>query len=73
MEKLARFIIVALLFVATVILFYSFFPAIVWMFGGSFRDVAQSVPYVLFGGIMTVVAVGVTFSECFDERFYPKK
>jgi hypothetical protein len=73
MEKLARFIIVSLLFVATVILFYSFLPAIVWMFGGSFRDVAQSVPYVLFGGIATLVAVGVTFSECFDERFYPKK
>lgn len=73
MEKLARFIIVSLLFVATVILFYSFLPAIVWMFGGSFRDVAQSVPYVLFGGIMTVVAVSITFSECFDERFYPKK
>ena len=73
MEKLARFIIVSLLFVATVILFYSFLPAIVWMFGGSFRAVAQSVPYVLFGGIATLVAVGVTFSECFDEGFYPKK
>lgn len=69
MKKLLRFLILAVLFTISVTLLYSMLPAIVWVFGGSFTDVAQSVPYVLFGGIMTVVTVGIVFSDCFNEDF----
>jgi hypothetical protein len=69
MKKLLRFLILTVLFAISVTLIYSMLPAIVWVFGGSFTEVAQSVPYVLFGGIMTVVAVGIVFSDCFNEEF----
>ena len=71
MKKLARFIIVSILFVFTFVLLYSFLPSIVWVFGGSFREVSQSVPYVMFGGIASIVVTGVTFATCFDSNFYP--
>ena len=73
MKKLARFIIVSLLFVATLILFYSFIPAIVWIFGGSFKEVAQSVPYVVVCMFLLLPILGMIFSDCFDSNFYPKQ
>jgi hypothetical protein len=73
MQKLARFVIVSLLFVATLILFYSFIPSIVWIFGGSFKEVSQSVPYVVFCMFLLLPTLGIIFSECFDSNFYPKR
>jgi hypothetical protein len=73
MQKLVRFIIVSLLFVATLILFYSIIPFIVWVFGGSFKEVSQSVPYVVFCMFLMLPTLGVIFSECFDSKFYPKR
>lgn len=73
MKKFARFIILSLLYVVTFILFYSAIPSIVWIFGGPFKEVAQSVPYVIFGGILIIVTLGVMFDQCFDSNFYPKR
>jgi hypothetical protein len=61
------------LFVATLILFYSFIPFIVWIFGGSFKEVAQSVPYVVFCIFLLLPSLGIMFGECFDSNFYPKR
>lgn len=72
MKKLGRFIIVSILYVLTVILFYCFIPLAVWIFGGSFTDVAQSVPYVFAGVLFIPLITGIIFSDCFDSNFYPK-
>jgi len=71
-EKLTRFIVAALLFVAVLVLFYSILPSIVWIFGGSFRDVSQSPIYVIVFCVLAIPFQGFLFSECFDENFYGK-
>ena len=73
MEKLFRFSVLFVLYVIAFIVVYSALPAIVWIFGGSFRDVAQSIPYVMFGIIFINVTLGVVFSDCFDNNFKSKK
>jgi cytochrome c biogenesis protein CcdA len=72
MKKLLRFIIVSLLFVLTFMLFYSLLPLVVWIFGGSFTVVSQSVPYVAFCAIIMLPLQSIIFGECFDSNFYPK-
>lgn len=72
MEKLLRFIVAAALFVATLVLFYSILPSIVWIFGGSFKEVAQHPIYVIIFSILALPFQGFLFSECFDENFYSK-
>lgn len=73
MEKLFRFLIVSLLFVITLVLFYSILPSIVWIFGGSFKEVVQSPVYAIFFCTIGLPALGFLFSECFDEKFYAKR
>jgi hypothetical protein len=73
MEKLARFGILVLLYVLSFVIVYTILPSVVWIFGGSFRDVAQSVPYVLFGVMFINVFLGFIFSECFDTQFKSKR
>jgi hypothetical protein len=73
MEKLARFGILVLLYVLSFVIVYTILPSVVWVFGGSFRDVAQSVPYVLFGVMFINVFLGFIFSECFDTNFKSKR
>jgi hypothetical protein len=73
MEKLARFGILVLLYVLSFVIVYTILPSVVWIFGGSFRDVAQSVPYVLFGVIFINAFLGFIFSECFDTQFKSKR
>jgi hypothetical protein len=72
MKKLLRFIIVSLLFVVTLMLFYSLLPLVVLIFGGSFTEVSQSVPYVLFFVFIGLPIQSIIFTECFDSNFYPK-
>ena len=72
MEKLARFIIVTLIFVFTLVLFYSILPSIVWIFGGSFKDVAQSPIYAAAFCLLAIPFQGFLFSECFDSNFRTK-
>lgn len=72
MKKLLRFVIVSLLFVVTFMLFYCLLPLVVWIFGGSFTDVSQSVPYVVFALLIMLPCQSILFGECFDSRFYPK-
>lgn len=72
MEKLIRFIVAALLFVATLVLFYAVLPSIVWIFGGSFKEVAQHPVYVIVFCILAIPFQGFLFGECFDENFYSK-
>jgi hypothetical protein len=72
MEKLIRFIVAASLFVATLVLFYSVLPSIVWIFGGGFKAVAQSPIYVIIFSVLAIPFQGFLFSECFDQNFYSK-
>lgn len=72
MEKLFRFIIVALLFVVTAVLFYSILPFIVWIFGGSFKAVAQHPMYVIIFCLLGLSTQGFLFGECFDKNFRNK-
>ncbi len=73
MEKLFRFFVLFILYSLLFVIIYSILPAIVWVFGGSFTDVAQSVPYVVFAIIFINVTLGVVFSECFDNDFKSKR
>ena len=73
MQKLSRFVILSILYVLVFVLFYSILPSIVWIFGGSFKEVSQSVPYVIFSVIIFIPCQSMIFSECFDENFYPKR
>ena len=73
MEKLARFGILVLLYVLSFVIVYTILPSVVWIFGGSFRDVAQSVPYVVFSIMFINLFLGFIFSECFDTEFKSKR
>jgi hypothetical protein len=73
MQKLARFLILSLLFVLTFILFYALIPSIVWIFGGSFTAVSQDGIYAAFCTMILTPALGFLFAECFDDKFYPKR
>ena len=73
MEKLFRFLVLLLLYVLLFIVVYSILPAIVWVFGGSFKDVSQSIPYIVFGIILINAFLGFVFSECFDDNFKNKR
>lgn len=72
MKKISRFLILAVIFSLCFIVLYSLFPSIVWVFGGSFKEVAQSVPYAIIGGGVTITALSIIFSETFDENFLVK-
>lgn len=73
MEKLFRFVVLFVLYVIAFILAYSSLPAVVWVFGGSFTEVSQSVPYAVFGIMFINVFLGMIFSECFDNNFKSKR
>lgn len=73
MEKLFRFSVLFVLYVIAFIVIYSSLPAVVWVFGGSFTDVSQSVPYAVFGILFINVTLGMVFSECFDDNFKSKR
>jgi hypothetical protein len=73
MEKLARFGILVALYVLSFVIAFAIIPSIAWIFGGSFRYVAQSVPYVAFSIILINALLGVLFSECFDGNFKSKR
>jgi len=72
MKKLARFIILSVLFALTVIFLYSLLPIAAWIFGAPFKEVAQSVVYTIVGGIGSIVATSYIFETSFDSNFYPK-
>ena len=73
MEKLARFGILVALYVLSFVIAFAIIPSIAWIFGGSFREVAQSVPYVAFSIILINPLLGFLFSECFDTNFKSKR
>lgn len=73
MEKLGRFAILVILYVLSFVVMYTILPSIAWIFGGSFREVAQSVPYVAFSIILINPLLGFLFSECFDTNFKSKR
>lgn len=73
MEKLGRFAILVALYIVSFIVVFTILPSIVWLFGGSFKDVAQSAPYVAFSVLFINLFLGVIFSECFDDNFKSKK
>lgn len=73
MEKLGRFAILFALYVLSFVIVYTILPAIVWVFGGSFKYVAHSAPYAAFGIMFINLFLGVIFSECFDNNFKSKR
>ena len=73
MEKLARFGILVLLYIVCFVIVYTILPSLVWLFGGSFKEVAQSAPYVAFSVMFINLFLGVIFSECFDGNFKSKR
>jgi hypothetical protein len=72
MEKLARFLILATLYVILLVLFYCLIPSICWIFGGEFLSVAQHPMHVIFVGVTLMIMLGVLFTECFDSNFRTK-
>lgn len=67
--KLFRFIIVSIFAIITFCLMYSALPAIAWVFGGSFKEIAQYPGYVAFGGIIGWLATGCIINETVDKNF----
>jgi hypothetical protein len=73
MEKLGRFLILAALYILLWIAAYCVIPCIVFVFGGSFLDVAQNCAFaVIVGGIILNIGLGLLFAECFTFEFYTK-
>lgn len=73
MQKLGRFLIIAALYILLWVAAYCIIPCIVFVFGGSFLDVAQNVAYAaIFGGILLNVGLGLLFADCFTIQFYSK-
>jgi hypothetical protein len=72
MKKLGRFLLLALCYMVLFICFYSAIPFIAWVFGASFQDVAQSVPYSVIATVVIATGLGALFSHCFDNDFYAK-
>jgi hypothetical protein len=72
MKRISRFLILAVIFSLSFVLLYSIFPAIVWIFGGSFTAVSQHFAYCLFGGISIICGLACVFAESFNENFYTK-
>ena len=73
MEKLGRFAILLLLYVFSFVIAYSIIPSVVWIFGGSFLDVAQCAPYAAFCIMFINISLAIVFSECFDHNFKSKR
>jgi hypothetical protein len=73
MQKLSRFLILVALYLLLWLVAYCIIPCIVFVFGGSFLDVAQNVAYaVIFGGFILNVGLGLLFADCFTTQFYSK-
>jgi hypothetical protein len=72
MQKIFRFLVLAVIFSLSFVLLYSILPAIVWIFGGSFTAVSQHFAYCLIGGVSIIVGLGCIFAESFNENFYTK-
>jgi len=72
MQKIFRFLILAVIFSLSFVLLYSILPAIVWIFGGNFKDVSQHFAYVLIGGISIICGLACVFAESFTEDFCTK-
>jgi len=72
MEKIFRFLVLAVIFSFSFVLLYSILPAIVWIFGGSFTAVSQHFAYVFFGGLCIICGLACVFAESFNENFYTK-
>jgi hypothetical protein len=73
MEKLGRFAILTALYVLSFVIVFTIIPTIAWVFGGSFKFVAQSVPYVALSILFINLFLGVVFGECFDSNFKSKR
>jgi hypothetical protein len=73
MEKLGRFGILLIIYALSFVFVYTILPSVVWVFGGSFLEVAQSASYAAFGIIAINVLLGFIFSECFDTSFRSKR
>lgn len=72
MEKLFRFLTLALIYIIICILAYTVLPSIVWLFGGSFTAVAQHPAYAIFVGLSIGIMVAAVMNECFDKDFLSK-
>lgn len=72
MEKLFRFFVVFIMYILMFLIMYITIPSIVWLFGGSFLEVAQHPAHVVLIGLSSLITSGVIIGECFDENFRSK-
>jgi hypothetical protein len=71
MNKFTRFVIAAILYIVCWIVMFLIIPSIVWIFGGSFLEVAQHPAYILFVGLILInVFLGCIFYDLFDKDFH---
>ena len=70
--KLIRYAIVFIIGVIMLILLMATIPTIAWIFGASFREVAQSVPHVIISGFGGITAVVYVLEKSIDKDMYFK-
>lgn len=72
MEKLCRFVLLALIYLVLVFLSFLVIPSISWAFGGEFISVLQHPVHILFVLVGACTVWGCVFNDCFDENFLSK-
>jgi hypothetical protein len=72
MQKIFRFLVLAVIYSISFVLLYSIIPAIVWIFGGSFTAVSQHFAFAFIFGGSLAIGLAVLFGECFNADFYSK-
>ena len=73
MERIARFLVLSIVYLILMIGFYLIPAFIFWMFGAPFLECLQHPVYALFIGTGVNVVLGRQFYQSFDEDYYPKK
>ena len=70
--KLIRFFVITIIAIALFCFLYCIVPSIVWLFGGSFLEVAQAPAHVVLGVVIYGFITGGIISETVDEDFFLK-
>jgi hypothetical protein len=73
MEKLLRFLLLALLTTVMYVVLLSIIPLISWIFGGEFYGVIQHPVYIFaFGIVIIPIMLGCLLDDTFDTNFREK-
>lgn len=72
MEKLLRFIGLAIMYLLLICLSLLIIPSASWLFGGEFIATLQHPAHLMFMIILSGFMWAAIFADCFDENFYSK-